>query len=91
MNNDNEVTECNCEERFMTTVEGNKRKRRRIPAPSMIHYHDCTYVAERNRMIPHAQALAHSRIGDTSDGNKWTRFFANAMEELWREHLQSTS
>ncbi len=81
----------------MITVEGGKVKRRRLPAPVLIEYHDCTYVEERNKLIPEAQHVAKRQLGekreeDVGYGNRWTKAFANAMEVLWRQRrLQSTS
>lgn len=58
---------------------------KRLPCP---RYHDCSYVAQRNKLIPAATRLANKRLtltaedDYTSAGIKFTRLFSIAMDEL---------
>ena len=78
------LDDCNCEERF-AVVNG---KSVRLPKPEYYDHHSCSYVRERNALIPRASLIAYDitprdPYTDKSEGNRWTKNFAQAMEELW--------
>ena len=92
------MTQCTCNECFTTDKRG-KRMRIIISPPQGIS-HNCSYVQLRNTLIPQAEAFANECCLDTKshtrDGVKlpcrdlrWTRYFADEMERLWRA-LQAT-
>jgi hypothetical protein len=72
------VVYCECRE---LVVNG---KRQPIP-----HGHDCDYERVRTALIGEAERIATAKAGtrDTGNGNRWTKIFAQAMEELAKRCL----
>lgn len=54
---------------------------------------DVNYCAERNKLIPEAEAHAHGVAGPRPPGcgdewaAVWNKAFFRKMDELWREHV----
>jgi hypothetical protein len=58
----------------------------RVPSPQFHRFHDCDYVRRRSRLVPQAERIANEQVpymdGHKSNGAKWTRAFASAMDAL---------